>query len=142
MRAITCYGCYEEGHLRRDCPRAGMEIHSCHGRGHRASFCPRRGGSAPALRLPEAPRPPPLTYPVGPGRGSGVRGGRDGGYRGRGDGGFRGGRGRDPVRETDQSSSEVGPDAALPPPPRVFQLRGLEDDHPDSTSTGMIFMYE
>ena len=92
------------------------------------------------MRLPEAPRPPLLTYPAGQGRGSGVRGGRDGGDRRPGDGGSRGGRGRDPVRETDQSVSEVGPDAALPPPPRVFQLRGLEDDHPGSTSTGMVCM--
>ena len=140
MRAITCYGCHEEGHRQRDCPRAFMECHSCRGLGHRARFCPRRGGSAPALRLPETPRPPQVTYPVGQGRGSGVRGGRDGGDRRLGDGGFRGDRGRGSVRETGPSSGEVGPDAALPPPPRVFQLRGLEDDHPGSTSTGMIGM--
>ena len=141
-RAITCYGCHEEGHLQRDCPRAFMECHSCRGRGHRASFCPRRGGSAPAPRLPEAPRPPQLTHPAGQGRGLGAPGSRDGGFRGRGDGGFRGGRGRDPVRETGQSSSGVGPYAASPPPPRVFQLSAFEDDHPDSPPTGMVFVYE
>ena len=56
--------------------------------------------------------------------------------------GFRGSRGRGPVRETDRSSSEAGPGAALPPPPRVFQLQGLEDDYPDLTPPGMVFMYE
>ena len=140
VRAITCDGCHEEGHAQRNCPRAALECYLCHGRGHRARHCPRRGGPAPSLRLPEAPRPPQLTYPAGQGRGSGARGGRDGGFRGRGDGGFRGGRGRDPVRETGQSSSEVGPDVALPPPPRVFQLSAFEDDYPDPTSTGTIFM--
>ena len=129
MRGITCYGCFEEGHIHRDCPRMQIECHSCHGRGHRASFCPRRGGSAPTLRLPEAPRPPLLTYPAGQGRGSGGRGGR-------GDGGFRGGRGRGSDHEAGQSSREIGPDATPPPPPRVFQLSAFEDDHPDSTPTG------
>ena len=137
-RAITCYGCHEVGHLQRDCPRAFMECHSCRGRGHRAIFCPRRGGSAPAPRVPEAPRPPQLTHPAGQGRGFGAPGSRDGGFRGRGDGGFRGGRGRDPVRETGQSSREAGRDAASPPPPRVFHRSAFEDDDPDPTSTGMI----
>ena len=125
VRAITCYGCHEEGHGQRDCPRVQTECYACHGRGHRANYCPRRGGSAPALRLPEAPRQPRLTYPAGHGRGSGARGGRDGGFHGRGDGGFRGGRGRGdrgrggrgPVREVGQSSSGAGREVALPPPP-------------------------
>ena len=141
MRAITCYGCHEKGHYYAECPRAAMECYFCHGRGHRVSHCPKKRGFAPALRLPEAPRPPPLTYPAGQGRGSGVGGGRNGGFRGRGDGGFRGGRGRDPVREIDQSVSEAGPEAALPPPPRVFQLRGCDDDYPDSMLPGMVFVY-
>ena len=46
------------------------------------------------------------------------------------------------VRETGPSSGEAGPDAALPPPPRVFQLQGLEDDYPDTTPPGMGFLYE
>ena len=137
-RVVTCYGCHEVGHLQRDCPRAFMECHSCRGRGHRAIFCPRKGGSAPAPRLPEAPRPPQLTHPAGQGRGFGAPGSHDGGLRGRGDGGLRGGRGRDPVRETGQSSREAGRDDASPPPPRVFQLSAFEDDDPDPTSTGMI----
>ena len=142
-RSITCYGCYEEGHAQRNCPRAALECYLCHGRGHRARYCPRRGGPAPSLRLPEAPRPPQLTYPVGQGRGSSGRGDRgDGGPRGgrggQGDGGFRGGRGRGSDREAGQSSSEVGYDATLPPPPRVFQMSAFEDDYPDPTSTGTI----
>ena len=46
----------------------------------------------------------------------------------------RGGRGL--VCEVGQSSSGGGRDVALPHPPRVFQLSGVEDDYPAPTSTG------
>ena len=75
------------------------------------------------LRLPEALRQPQLTYPPGQGRG-------------------RGDRGRGPVREAGQTSSGAGRDDALPPPPRVFQLRGVEYGYPAPTSTGTILFHK
>ena len=83
-RAVICYGCHEEGHIHRECPREPMECHFCYGHGHRASHCPRMGGSR-------------------------ARGGRA---------------------------------VALPHPPRVLSLRGVEDDHPATPFTGMVCMRE
>ena len=52
-RAITCYGCYEDGHVLKDCLRVCTVCHACRSRGHRAHHCPRGRDSALALRLPE-----------------------------------------------------------------------------------------
>ena len=59
-RAVTCYGCYEEGHYLVSCPRSQMECHFCYARGHRASHCPRMGGSR--ARVGHAVALPPHEY--------------------------------------------------------------------------------
>ena len=38
---LRCYGCDEEGHIARRCPR--VECFKCHKKGHRAAACPENG---------------------------------------------------------------------------------------------------